>query len=498
MDLLDSLLSYDTIDVSESATKSQGDATSAEVDDAAAKEDPEISSQDQAWLTSGPDKKSASNVTVEFWDTKIQAKIHPSKLVWAKNNYFKGNGGTTNHFPARICDDHEGMYLSLDEWPIPEDKRLVEFLSIPKRHPSTPQKLVVMWKDIVPYHARVSRKSLSPVKPQMQMHSGGSSSSSVMKAAQAQVESELERKQQSSMLTFTTSSKRDPLRQWNLDSMENMTSFIYAHYSKVNGSAVERAIKKKAEAYLKASLAYAEETDNIARQAEEELLAKRERDEEDKNNNEGGRDSSSDDGIDIATFARQDLDDEAHIRIRPGSWLAYTHKIFKKIMYTRVVQVKSKKENMPLVCENGEVFGPSDQVRVMNTLEDGSCDKAEGSSYKQLSAYRFKKGKCKTLLSLHESSAESSKNDKLDLGGGRRHEPAIAVKSASSSSSSSSSSTSASSATFAGKRTVHALTAEESGSSDDDGLVRYKGASATSVQEKRKRLSMNDYLYDSD
>jgi hypothetical protein len=316
------------------------------------------------------------------------------------------------------------------------------------------------------------------------VHSG-SSSSSVMKEAQAQVESEVERKQQS-ILTFTTSSKRDPMREWNLDSLANMSTFIYAHYSKNNGRAVEKAIILTANAYLKASLAYAEETDSIARQAEKELLARRDEEDKNSNNDNGGGDSSDDDSIDLATFARQDLDDEAHIRIRPGSWLAYTHKIFKRIMYTRVVQVKSKKATtpMPIICENGEVFGRNDEVRVMNTLPDGSCDKSEGSSYKQLSAYKFKKGKCKTLLSLHESSAESSKNDKLDLGGGKRIQPALAVKSSSVSSS------------LTGKRARHSLAAEESGSSDD-GLVRDKGGN-TSVQEKKKRLSINDYLYDSD
>jgi len=44
---------------------------------------------------------------IEFWDTKI-TKVHPSMLVWAKNNYYtQKNSNRLNYFPARICEEHE-------------------------------------------------------------------------------------------------------------------------------------------------------------------------------------------------------------------------------------------------------------------------------------------------------------------------------------------------------------------------------------------------------
>jgi len=63
------------------------------------------------WLANGSSSASPAKEKnhIEFWDTKI-TKVHPSMLVWAKNNYYSQKasaGKALNYFPARICEEHE-------------------------------------------------------------------------------------------------------------------------------------------------------------------------------------------------------------------------------------------------------------------------------------------------------------------------------------------------------------------------------------------------------
>ena len=136
------------------------------------KEEPEASelsltqtdSQDSGggWLTNKSLTGKKKTKMLKCYDTQIPKGLTPSKLVWARNDRFskKAAHGTLarNWFPARLCDDQEGMFMKLadGDWPIPEDKVLVEWIDINKEEPSNHQKEVRWAWDIIPYDADVT------------------------------------------------------------------------------------------------------------------------------------------------------------------------------------------------------------------------------------------------------------------------------------------------------------------------------------------------------
>ncbi len=118
------------------------------------------SSQDsKEWIKTGiGSAKKAHKSLIECFNTEIPKELDPSNLVWAKNDRFSNkalkvkNSGYRNWFPARLCEEQEGMFLDLGEdWPIPSDKRLVEWININKEEPVNKQKEVRFAKDIIPY-----------------------------------------------------------------------------------------------------------------------------------------------------------------------------------------------------------------------------------------------------------------------------------------------------------------------------------------------------------
>ena len=115
--------------------------------------------------------------------------------------------------------------------------------------------------------------------------------------------------------------------------------------------------------------------------------------------------SSSSDEEDLSAYAQADLSGERHLKIQADIWISYSHKVFKKVMYTRVVEVRGNKKDRKVVVENGEHFMLTDQVRILETNEDGSCNVDKGFSYKALKKYKFKNGKSKVLMNFHDSAA---------------------------------------------------------------------------------------------
>jgi len=462
MDLLDALLGDDIIPKEDPASEAALQA--------------EESSQSSGWLktASSSTEKEKERNHIEFWDTKI-TNVHPSKLVWAKNNYYTSKQNrAVNWFPARICEEHEGQYLALDDWPIPEDMVLVEFLGIPKREPVTPQKYLVQKTYTVPFHADVRGGG-----------GGGGGGSPGQK-----------RKQQQSMLNFATATTinsaadRDSKRHWNSNSVENMINFLGFLKTQTQCKLIEANIMSKARQYLSACLAYADSMEAKALAEEAQELQKRQIAEENDEHAVGA--SSSDESIDFSKYARQGLKAEKHVKIVPDTWLSYTHKLFKMKKFTRVVEVKAKGADPRVIVENGDILDSMYQVRVMQTLPDGTCDKEAGYSYKALREYKFKVGRSKKLKDLHDRVDAYAANHKLDVGGGgaRRgpHGPqddegdddnefegvyAAAVPSSSSGSSSS-------------RKRVHELK-EEGGRSGDNG--NGTSSSSSMLSDKRAKLA---------
>ena len=354
-----------------------------------------LEEEKESWITTAHTDSSSTEkhkLELELWDTKI-VEVHPSKLIWAKNNYYsskKCNNTASNHFPARICEEHEGAYLHLETWPIPDDELLVEFLGLPKKDPITPQKMVVKKEYCVPYYEDVHHNNSSHL-----------------------------RKQQLSILSFTTLSSKegkDPKRMWNINSCNNMIEFLRFHYNKERARAIDEHILAKAYAFLEVSLKRAD----IARAAQAQSLSRAPHADGEDESSSGC--SDSEDSIDLAKFARQDptLMQEKDVLIGPNTWISYTHKVFKIVMHTRVVEVKARRHAIRLVVENGEILEKEDKVRVMGTKSDGSCDMEAGyGGYKPLGSYKFKKGKSQVLRNLHERIEQEFAHHKLDLGSKR-------------------------------------------------------------------------------
>jgi len=306
---------------------------------------------------------------------------------------------THPHTHTYIQPPHlQGQYLSLDEWPIPADMVLVEFLGLPKKEPVCPQKFLVPTAYTAPFHADVH------------MRSGGGSPQ--------------KRKQQQSMLAFTTASTanskadHDNKRKWNSNSHENMINFLGFHKSAPQAKLIEAHVMALARQYLADSLAYFDSMEAKASAEEAERARKRQLADEDAEHVVAT--SSDDDSVDFGKYAKQGLKHEKHVKIEPDTWLSYTHKVIKMLKYSRVVEVRPKSADIRVVVENGDILDHTYQVRVMQSNLDGSCDKDNGYSYKALREYKFKVGVSKTLKSLHERVSERSVNNKLDLGGAKR------------------------------------------------------------------------------
>ncbi len=200
--------------------------------------------------------------------------------------------------------------------------------------------------------------------------------------------------------------------------MLNLQSYLHARYPPGLARGLEDGIMKKSNKMLRAALQRRDAMQQEGQKIKDaiDLQRKQKHDE----HGSQGSDSEGSEELDLSAFARGDLSLEKNLKIKADIWISYTHKVFKKIMYTRVVEVIGNKRNRKVVVENGESIAMSDQVRVMRKQEDGSCNKEEGFSYKALSEYKFKKGKSKTLLTLDDSAAAFAalKSNRIEAGGG--------------------------------------------------------------------------------
>ena len=79
----------------------------------------------------------ARGPNIILYNTVVKA-VELDRLVWAKCIYYKGN---KPFFPARICDNSEGALLPPkeigNEWPIPPNKALVQYISLTKKPHNT-------------------------------------------------------------------------------------------------------------------------------------------------------------------------------------------------------------------------------------------------------------------------------------------------------------------------------------------------------------------------
>ena len=375
------------------------------------------------------DFKKSEPEEIRCWNTKILDKIHCDKLVWAKNSYYSRNAGNNSvkwntYMPARICDNREGMYVELDgRWPIPDHLRLVEFIGAPREKPATPEKFLVEAKETLPFHENVFRhiatKSSDGNSPGKFSPQGRkslvnpSNTGSVMKVASQQ------------MLSFATK-KGDPKRRWEINSLQNLSVMLTNcdKYTSAQAEKIDKNIRSKAEAYLAKSLEY---VDQIAKNQQNLSKQRQEAEEEDakacaaSGKKRGANDSDSDgeEAMDITKFARRNSPSDDEVKLKKDTWISYTHKVFGgRIMHTRIVEVTRDKKRR-LVVENGEVLGPNNQIRVLDTMPDGSFnpDPNTGSRYKALRDFKYSSGKSTKLTTIHEKAHAQAAGNKIDLGG---------------------------------------------------------------------------------
>ncbi len=415
MDLLDELLAAPII---KTVPKEEMIDTQSQTQDSQA-------SNDDGWLDGNSGNGVGSFLKnkkgpPELWDTTIQKRVHPDNLVWARNNYYSMKGMKRNHghpwFPARVCEDHEAMYIKLEkwQWPIPQDLRLIEFIDIPKQDPATPEKFLVSVNEIIPYYENVQvhiHNAHSNSQANSPNSKNGTSSSSNSKKSSPSVGSVMHKAAQQ-VLSFSVKSKeKNPRRRWNIDSIQCMGALLANcnRYSTEDARFIEDSILKKSAKYLHESLAY---SDNIiVKQAEAKKEAATAEEQA-----EDGEECSSSSDEDITEYGRRDLTDEKKVRLEYDQWICYTHKIFKKTMYTRIVEV-TRDKNQRLIVENGEILEAKDQIRILDTQLDGKYNVNKGSSYKALKEYKYKSGRSKVLESLHARAAARAHNDMIDIGG---------------------------------------------------------------------------------
>jgi hypothetical protein len=420
MDLLDLLL----------AAPPKSESPEKDVEDLALKiSDSQESSQDMggSWIQggSGKEDESSKKVNIEFWDTKIKPRVHPDRLVWAKNNWYSGkkfeSKTVARYFPARVCDDDEGMYLKI-EWPIPSHLRLIEFINIPKNNPATPEKLLVDIKDIIPFHENTrNNKSNTPPK----------SSSSSSPSNKRDCASTLMSKSNQTMLNFSVKSNKPSNKLWNINSIQNMKSLLSIYYPRNQDQIIENAILKKSNEYLETSLNYLDEIEKFQFNEKRRIAAEiKEMMEESQPDSLDAISNDDDDNSisDMNQYARSNetIAKEKNLLLSCDQWICYQHKLFKKLMYTRIVEINKLNNKYHLIVENGEILGSNDQIRILNTKFDHNgittYDDENGSSYKSICEYKAKKGKSKTLKTLHESAAIHAKEGgMIELGNKRKN-----------------------------------------------------------------------------
>jgi hypothetical protein len=109
------------------------------------------------------------------------------------------------------------------------------------------------------------------------------------------------------------------------------------------------------------------------------------------------------------------LSSERDITLKCDEWICYSHKLFNKMMFTRIVEVRNSREQR-LVVENGEILEAKDQIRVLEKQADGSYDSERGSSFKAVQEYKYQLGTSRSLQTLHQKADSRAAQGKLAFG----------------------------------------------------------------------------------
>jgi hypothetical protein len=355
-------------------------------------------------------EQSDAEVLANLRDTKIRDDITLDRLVWCKNNYFKkrGKGEVGPWFPARICDHKEGLMMKLNEWPIPDDQILVEFINAPKTEPACPRMFLEKRADSMPFNESVWRNR--------KFKSGGSSGTA---------------KQTTLFESGNIAAASSSGERWHPDGRANVGDFLASYYSRAKKARlITDSIMKKAHAYLQRAVDNdrEEEEGGAGCDSPSDAPSTQDQDqgEESDNNNDNNEEEENLAAL-IGSEGSSEKDKSKgkgkKVSLRAGDWVSYIHPIFSKVMFTRVVEVKPERDargmtvKQRLVVENGEIFSANDDIRRMTTVASGpnmgECDKAEGSPYIKICDFKLKEGKSKHLKSIHEAGHAMAKGNKL-------------------------------------------------------------------------------------
>ncbi len=308
----------------------------------------------------------ARGPSVILYDTVVKA-VELDRLVWAKCIYYKGGGRP--FFPARICDNSEGALLSPkeigSEWPIPETKALVQFISLTKKpHNTYEHALLEKDKDIIPFDKPLDNT-----------------------------------KKQTSMLDFIETRPKKHAgnkREWNTDNIDNMYEVLASKFNNTDAKYIKEQIMTVANSFLEKAIptppSISLSTGSPVRSPKKNSPKK---------SATKSKSMDDDDDCDIVALATK-LNSNPIETLAAGDWIAYFHHIFREhTVYTRIKEVIPSDNKRPLILENGDLIAMTDSIRKCQPANDtgDECIKDSGH-YDELRRYKLQKSKAENIVVL--------------------------------------------------------------------------------------------------
>lgn len=260
------------------------------------------------------------------------------------------------------------------EWPLPDDKVLVQYICMIKKmnSGSVKETYQVLEKNVCrPYWEDVTiSKSSSSGKKQQQ-------------------------------LSFTRKSPQAKGR-WNIESFENLINLVQSKLFINTSKPIIDTIRARCNEFLRLALEVVEEAE-----PDEEVLAARA--EEQQAQLERDRAETALQAA-IRDRGEADCDDDAECIIRPDTWICYQAAMGKHEVYAQVVSV-SARELRPVTLTSDYPLDKYSLVRVMRQDSSGACDKLHGTRTRPLREFRLENGRSKTLRGAGEASErDAAKN----------------------------------------------------------------------------------------
>lgn len=359
-------------------------------------EDESAESGEPIWIenkdTTSSSGKKRPAYFINTWETMIE-KLDSTSLVWCHIGGFFKAPGVRPWVPAVIRDNSRGALIKDAPWPIPDDMVVIEYICMTKKDPTLPRYVLQNKNKIRPYYENV--------KDAVKQMDGK--------------QKKLSQKTLSFLPSTATTSLPKKREQWSLDSLDNMKDLFHGKFHVSQANALFEKVQARANALLDLALSRNDAVPN--NDDDEEVQESRRKDLAERQDQE-----KLEEHVRTTIENRKshvENSDESEVTIGPDTWLSFEHPIFKKTLYKQVVEVTACKEQ-PLTLTCGTPLPRGSTIRVMKTMEDGTCDMLQGSKSRKIETFKLSIGKSKMLRSIHDATHRDAVrgNDRIHGGGG--------------------------------------------------------------------------------